>query len=548
MTSMYARIALAVALAFAIGPATGAAAPQASTPRTADGHPNLAGIWKARRTGAADSLVRHAARAGVPAGAGAVAGQALPYQPWAAAKKAENFRHRRTADPLAQCFLPGVPRIMYLDHAFQIFQTPDLIAVAFEWSNIYRTIHMNGSPHPADIEFWMGDSRGRWDGDTLVVDVRNHNDRTWLDASGNFHSDAFAVVERYTLTGPDTMAYEATVEDTKVFTAPWVIRLVLQRQTGVDRLGDHECLAEAEEANGLFEPEPGTWYPKSGVPPGAPRFSAEVERIAALPKAPLPSPGPKAGPVRRLPDGTPDFHGYYASGADNVLGNYGLEAHGEGLGKGRRASRGLIIDPPDGRLPTRPWARALQEDRLRPERAYDDPAAHCFPIGSPRGMYLNEIFVLQPPGYVVFLFERMGFRIVALDGRRHPPERVRRWQGDSVGRWENGTLVIDTTNFTGKTWLNEPAGEHGGEVLTYGEHLIERLTPIDAETVHYEATVLDPIAYTRPWTIALSMKQAPLELLEVACKEDDQDLPHLKALKDAARAGGRKQPPAPARK
>jgi hypothetical protein len=136
----------------------------------------------------------------------------------------------------------------------------------------------------------------------------------------------------------------------------------------------------------------------------------------------------------------------------------------------------------------------------------------------------------------------MGFRIVPLDGRGHPPERVRLWQGDSVGRWEGDTLVVETANFNGKAWLNEPAGEHGGEVVTYAERLVERLTPLDGATLHYEATVLDPVAYTRPWTIAFPLKATRSELLEVACKEDDQDLPHLKVLKDAARPAAIKAP------
>ena len=488
----------------------------ASLARTSDGRPNLAGIWKARRPGRV--------------------GGSLPYQAWAAAKQRDNARDRRTADPLSKCFLPGVPRIMSLDRPFQIFQTPQLLAMTFEWSNIYRAIYTNGKPHPADLDFWMGDSRGHWEGDTLVVDVRNHNDRTWLDAIGNFHSDALALVERYTLVDADTIAYEATVEDPKVFTKPWTIRMQFARQKGLDRIGDYECLPETEEASGLFEREPATWYPGDGRP--AVPVTADEVRAAARAKAPLPAPEPKARPVRRMPDGTPDFQGYYA--AQSRQANFGLESRGKGV-VAARASTGFIIDPPDGKLPAQPWAQALHERRLQVEYAYDDPAAHCFPAGAPRSTYLNEIQVLQPPGYVVFLFERMGFRVIPLDGRPHLPERTRRWQGDSVGHWDGDTLIVDATNFNGKTWLNEPYGATGGEVLTYAEHLIERFTPVDAETVHYEATVIDPVAYTRPWTITFPMKQTPSELLEVACKEDDQDLPHLKAIRDAARAAAKKK-------
>src|SRR5207248_1302570 len=135
-----------------------------------DGRPNLSGVWQVRNSAAAD-LQDHVARLNMPAGRSVVAGGTIPYQPAAAAKKADNFQHRQTADPFAQCFMPGVPRIMYLDHPFQVFQTPQMIAMTFEWSLVHRMIYTDGSAHPDSLEFWMGDSRGRWEGDTLVVDV-----------------------------------------------------------------------------------------------------------------------------------------------------------------------------------------------------------------------------------------------------------------------------------------------------------------------------------------------------------------------------------------
>ena len=163
--------------------------------------------------------------------------------------------------------MPGVPRIMYLDFPFQIFQTPQAVAMAFEWSLDYRLIYTDGSPHPADIDSWMGDSRGHWDGDTLVVDVSNYNDKTWFDMAGDFHSDALHVVERYRMTGRDTIQYEATIEDSKVFTKPWTISIALHRRTDRDRLFEYVCQAEAEEANGAFTREERTWYPGNGTPP-----------------------------------------------------------------------------------------------------------------------------------------------------------------------------------------------------------------------------------------------------------------------------------------
>lgn len=230
-------------------------------PRTADGRPNLQGIWQVRNTAAVD-LQDHPARHGMPAGRGVVEGGEIPYQPWAAAKKLENFTNRQTADPLASCYMPGVPRIMYMNFPFHIFQTRDHVAITFEWSQVFRLIYINGKPGLVGVDFWMGDSRGRWEGDTLVVDVKNHNDRTWFDMAGNFHSAALSLVERYTLLDADTIQYEVTIQDPKVFTRPWKIRMPLYRHKEMPRILEYQCQAEAEEARGAFERDPRTWRPK----------------------------------------------------------------------------------------------------------------------------------------------------------------------------------------------------------------------------------------------------------------------------------------------
>ncbi len=241
-------------LAFAQGAASGE-----SIPRMPDGRPNLQGIWQVRNRASYD-LQDHVARHGMPAGRSVVAGGEIPYQPWAAKKKAENFAARATADPLSHCFLPGVPRIMYMEWPFQIFQTPAHVAMTFEWTQVHRLIYTNGSKPADGIEFWMGDSRGRWEGDTLVVEVTNHNDRTWLDMAGNFHSEALKVVERYTLLDRDTLQYEATIEDPKVFTRPWKISMPMHRHKDMARVLEYQCQAEKEEASGDFERNPRTWY------------------------------------------------------------------------------------------------------------------------------------------------------------------------------------------------------------------------------------------------------------------------------------------------
>jgi len=139
--------------------------------------------------------------------------------------------------------------------------------------------------------------------------------------------------------------------------------------------------------------------------------------------------------------------------------------------------------------------------------------------------------ILQFPDYVVVLFERMSWRQIPLDGRPHLPDNVRLWQGDSVGHWEGDTLVVDTKNLNGKTWLNER-----GDVVSHAETVVEQFIPVNADLVTYRATVTDPLVYTRPWTMEIPLRRENEELIEVACHEDNGDLQHLKEVKDAYRA------------
>jgi len=179
-----------------------------------------------------------------------------------------------------------------------------------------------------------------------------------------------------------------------------------------------------------------------------------------------------------------------------------------------------------------PWAVAEAENRLLPERGYDDPTAHCIVAGIPRSMYVPApLHILQTPEAVVFLHERMAWRTVSLTRKAHLPDTMRLWQGDSIGRWEGDTLVVETKNTNGKTWLNEV-----GEIVSHAQQTVERFTPVNADAITYRATVTDPMVYTRPWTIEMPLNRQPGGLLEVACLEDNQDLAHLKEVRDAARA------------
>jgi hypothetical protein len=228
--------------------------------------PDLTGVWQAFTTANWD-IQDHSADAGpFPGvvgiwgaqhpGQGIVEGNELPYRPEALAKKKANFETRlkidhdnlnTVGDPESKCFLPGVPRANYLPFPFQILQSTDKIVIAYQYANASRTIPL-GKATDSPVDFWMGWSNGKWDGDTLVVEVSGFNDMTWFDRAGNYHSEAMKVVERYTPISPNHMMYEATIDDPKVFTKPWKLSFPLYRRMETNaQLLEFKCVDLAEE-------------------------------------------------------------------------------------------------------------------------------------------------------------------------------------------------------------------------------------------------------------------------------------------------------------
>jgi hypothetical protein len=228
------------------------APPRYNPPRLADGKPDMNGIWQAMSTASFD-LQDHPGQLGIPPGKGVIDAPEIPYQPAALATKKANFQKRMTADPLRQCLLPGVPRATYLPYPFEITQGPKLIGFTYQFVHAVRIVPSDATPHSptlaAGFDSWMGDSRFKWDGDTLVIDVVGLNDQTWFDEAGNFHSEALHVVERYTRTGPDHLMYEATIEDPKTFTRPWKITMPLYRhvEKGAEIL-PYDCFIYLQDA------------------------------------------------------------------------------------------------------------------------------------------------------------------------------------------------------------------------------------------------------------------------------------------------------------
>jgi len=271
-------ISLAIAAA-AVGAAISASvtqtAGQTSRPARVEGRPSFSGIWQANneahwdlqaheaRPGAvtqpgaypfayaqvpAAPVVALGAAGGVPGSLGVVEGDGhIPYTPEALAIKKENADHWIDRDPELKCYLPGIPRAMYMPYPFQITQSTNKVHMAYAFASTARTIHLDTVDGPPD-DTWMGHSVGRWEGDTLVVDVTNFNGKTWFDRAGNFHSDSLHLVERFTLMTPDVIGYEVTIEDPKVFTRPWRIAMPLYRRMEPNmQLLEYRCTEFVEE-------------------------------------------------------------------------------------------------------------------------------------------------------------------------------------------------------------------------------------------------------------------------------------------------------------
>lgn len=246
----------------------------ASISRTAEGRPDLSGLWQSFTT-ANWNILAHSAETGPHdglmgvwsaqrGGLSIVEGNEIPYQPWAAEKQKENYANRMvvnvtndpsrfdTGDPEIQCFRAGVPRANYMPFPFQIVQTPEQIFMIYEYKGAYREINMD-SDSLAPNDTWMGWSNGHWEGDTLVVDVTGFNGYTWFDRTGNFHSEALHVVERWTPLSPYHIRYEATIEDPNVFTRPWTMSFTLYKHIDPSaQLIEFNCVPFAEEL--MYEP------------------------------------------------------------------------------------------------------------------------------------------------------------------------------------------------------------------------------------------------------------------------------------------------------
>jgi hypothetical protein len=252
-TLRLAAFASAVAASIALlGPVTAQqASGERAAPRTADGKPDLSGIWVA--TGAILLFEGEEAFAAARA-ADAAAGRPLgntgatpPYKPEAEAQRQRFLERRGIDDPMARCLLTGVPRINFRPLPFEIIQLPDRVVMLYEIHHAFRIIPTDGRPPLEDAEpSYLGESAGRWEGDTLVVDVTSFNDKTWLTGVGTIHTEALRVTERYTRDSFDTIRYEVTMDDPAVLKEPFTIRETFRLRPG-ERIREYECIESNED-------------------------------------------------------------------------------------------------------------------------------------------------------------------------------------------------------------------------------------------------------------------------------------------------------------
>ncbi len=269
------------------------------------------------------------------------------------------------------------------------------------------------------------------------------------------------------------------------------------------------------------------------------RFLGSIFLLAAMMSAQPPAPprGPDSpggifgvprheagGPVQRLADGHPDMQGFW-NAANNGGAVFELQNHPTGRPPFFGPGKGAIVEPADGFIPYQGWAAAKAKDTFEHHLA-EEPELHCYESGVPKQMYVQfGMQILQPANYVVITWEFMhAVRIIPTDGRPHIPANIKLFQGDSVGHWEGGTLVVDTTNLNDRTWYDTVGNFHSD-----AEHVVERLTEVDTNTIKYVATVDDSKLLTKPFKMAMELYKTPdpnYEQMEFACLEGNQDVGH----------------------
>ena len=424
--------------------------PAGPLPSLSDGHPDLTGIWN---------------------GFGG-SGTTPNLQPWAAKIVADRRAANGAEDYEARCLPGGPPRAA--PYHTSLFATPKLVLILFEGNtHMYRQLFVDGSDHPRNLKpTFYGDSRARWDGDTLVVDSVAFFEKSWFDFAGTPHTKDYHLVETFRRLDYGNMEMDVTIEDPGVFNAPVKIHRTTTLETGIE-MTEYVCNENNQDPAHLDATlGKETARRSDGVPPVQARKA----------------PSPPTGPTPRSENGKVDFSGVWVPSAN----------------------ANLPSDPS-----YKPWAKKLYDDR-RANTSKDDPERVCLPDGAVR---INPLpyKIVQRPETIALLWEgnTHSYRRFFLDGRAHnldiEPES---WTGQSIGKWDGEALVVDTIGFNDRTWLDSTGKPHSTDM-----HLIERYRRPDLGHLNVDLTIEDPKAFTKPYSFTRTFTLAPnWELQEYVCQ------------------------------
>jgi hypothetical protein len=428
--------------------------PAGPLPRLSDGKPDLTGIWN---------------------GFGGSGGDAPNMQPWAAKIVAEHRAREGADDFEARCLPGGPPRAAPYHTA--LFATPKLVLILFEGNtHMYRQLFVDGSSHPKDLKpTFYGDSRAHWDGDTLMVDSVSFFEKSWFDFAGTPHTKAMHLTETFHRIDYGNMEMDVTIDDPGVLTQPWTFHRTTTLEPAFE-MTEYVCNENNQDPGHLDAAY------KTDTPAGKRRAEGVPPPAARKPPAPPSGPTP-----RRQEDGKVDLSGVWVPTSTQLPGEPSYQPAFKKIYDERKAAKGK-----------------------------DDPERYCLPNGAVR---INPLpyKIVQRSDQISLLWEgnTHSYRRFFLDGRAHNLEvEPESWTGQSIGKWDGDTLVVDTVGFNDKTWLDSTGKPHSDAM-----HLIERYRRPDLGHLAVELTVEDQKALTKPYTFTRTFTLAPTwELQEYVCQ------------------------------
>jgi hypothetical protein len=393
--------------------------------------------------------------------------------PWAEKLVQERRAVNGADDFEARCLPGGPPRAAPYHTA--LFSTPKLVLMLFEGNtHMYRQFFVDGSGHPKNLKpTFYGDSRAHWEGDTLVVDTIGFNDISWIDAAGHPHTKQMHLIERFHRRDYGNLEIDITIEDPGAYSKPWTQHRVASLETKME-MTEYVCNEDNQD--------PAHIDAGHGKQTGAKLTGGVPPPVAKRP------PKPPSGTTPHTVDGKVDFSGVWV-----LVG-----------------SPNLPSDPS-----YQPWAQKLYEQR-KANHGQGDPERICLPDGAVRLTSL-PYKIVQRPDTVVMLSQgnTHSYRRFFLDGRPHDLDLdPNTYTGNSIGKWDGDTLVVDTVGFNDKTWLDATGKPHSDEL-----HVIERYSRPDLGHLNVQVTLEDPKAFTKPYTFTRGFTLAPgWELQEYVCQ------------------------------